>query len=116
MEWEIDDNSNKNISNWIRLVNGIIKKVENENNCNYDEKVSEFLSLLPNENKIFLIKVLEINQFDIQKSLEWLITDNKKIQKERKQLKNKLLKGENVNIINKILNSQLCCLKKIKPL
>jgi len=59
-------------------------------NKNYCRIISDFFDLLPNENKLFCIKVLQINDFDIKKAIAWLVIDNYKISKIRRKLRKKI--------------------------
>ena len=94
-----------------------LKKIEKEEEIkkvvdkDYVNIVSTFIDLLPKENKVFCIKVLQINNFDIRKAIAWLVVDNWKIQRLRRKLRKKFnVLDNNQMFMNRFKDSFLCCL------
>ena len=74
----------KNIKKDIKK-NIIIHSIEKDIQS-FDSILSKMITLLPNENKYFLIRVLQINNFDLTTSLAWILTNRFQAYKIRRQM------------------------------
>jgi len=85
---EVDRKIDEKVDNKVDEENKTIRKYV-KNSKDYNKIMTDFLYLLPKENKLFCIQVLQMNDFDIHESIAWLVVDNRKIQRLRRKLRKK---------------------------